>query len=79
MTSLPDWALTPRRLDGAAVRMAPKPGGGAEFLEWDGDAWSRAKVDVGAFMAAPPASPSFLDKIGVPADDPSRPTPAPDA
>lgn len=50
--------------------------GNPEIVAWDGKGWSFAPgVDMAEFMAAIPASPSFLDKIGVPADDPYRNAP----
>ena len=47
--------------------MSLNAAGEVEFLDWDGKAWTPAKgVDGERFMAAVPASPEFLSRLGVP-------------
>ncbi|GAB4517617.1 MAG: hypothetical protein Kow00133_02140 [Amphiplicatus sp.] len=75
MTILPAEFFLPRRVDGMAIRLSERKDGRFEIFAWSGPerGWEPAKgVDAAEFMSARLASPAFLDRIGVPADDPAR-------
>jgi hypothetical protein len=57
------------KIDGGAYRIVELPGGSARVEEWRGGKWLPGGATPDEFLLAPPVSPAFADRLGIPLCD----------